>query len=98
MTDAPPPSDEQIEAKLAAQPTASVATYSDNILLLSGWILGDDWLRGRTAICEVACGEGQMVLLGFRVQHRGQPHGTFKFLFNSIYRSTLKKQPAPAVE
>ena len=59
---------------------------------------GDDWLRGRTAICEVGYGQGQMVLLGVRVQHRGQPHGTFKFLFNSIYRSTLQKQPTPTVE
>jgi hypothetical protein len=40
-------------------------------------------------VCEVAYGQGRIVLLGFRVQHRGQPHGTFKFLFNAIYRSTL---------
>ena len=99
-TDASTPalSDEQMSAKLAAQPTTSVATYSDNIVLLSGWILGEDRLRDRTAICEVGYGQGRMVLLGFRVQHRGQPHGTFKFLFNSIYRSTLQKEPTVAIE
>jgi len=30
-------------------------------------------------------GRGQVVLLGFRVQHRGQSHATFKFLFNALY-------------
>ncbi|MCH8806814.1 MAG: peptidase M14 [Planctomycetes bacterium] len=82
--------DEEIKARLAKHPVKSVATYSDNIVLLSGWILGDDHVRSRTAIAEVEYGDGRIVLLGFRVQHRGQPWGTFKFLFNAIYRSTLK--------
>ena len=90
--DTAPPSmtDDEIEAKLAAQPVTTVARYADNIVLLSGWILGDDHLRNRAAVCEVQYGAGRIVLFGFRVQHRGQPHGTFKFLFNAIYRSTLK--------
>ncbi|MCH7871112.1 MAG: peptidase M14 [Planctomycetes bacterium] len=82
-------SDDEIDKKLAAQPVTTVASYSDNVVLLSGWILGDEYVRGRTAVAEVKYGEGQIVLLGFRVQHRGQPHATFKFLFNAIYRSTL---------
>ncbi len=81
--------DAEIEAKVKDQPTTSAATYSDNIVLLSGWVLGEQWLRNRTAVCEVATGDGRIVLLGFRTQFRGQPHGTFKFLFNSIYRSVL---------
>ena len=40
-------------------------------------------------MCEVEYGKGRIVLFGFRVQFRGQPHNTFKFLFNAIYRSTL---------
>lgn len=83
------PSDEEIKAKLKAQPTTSVARYSDNVLLLSGWLLGEEHLRNRTAVCEVGLGEGRVVLLGFGVLRRGQPHGTFKLLFNAIYRSTL---------
>ena len=82
-------SGDEIDKKLAAQPVTTVASYSDNLVLLSGWILGDDYVRGRTAVAEVKYGKGQIVLLGFRVQHRGQPHATFKFLFNAIYRSTL---------
>jgi hypothetical protein len=30
-------------------------------------------------------GRGTLVLLGPEVTFRGQPHGTFKFLFNGIY-------------
>jgi len=37
----------------------------------------------------VQYGQGRIVLLGFRVQHRAQPHGTFPLLFNAILRSTL---------
>ena len=33
-------------------------------------------------------------MFGFRVQFRSQPHNTFKFLFNAIYRSTLAPGPA----
>ena len=80
---------EEIDAKLAGQPVTSVATYSDNLLLLSGWIFGEQYIHNRVAVCEVGYGEGHIVLLGFRVQFRGQPHNTFKFLFNAIYRSTL---------
>ncbi len=86
--------DDEINAKLADQVVTSVASYADNFVLLSGWILGEDRLRNRTAVCEIDYGDGHIVLLGFRVQHRGQPHGTFKFLFNAIYRSTLESEAA----
>jgi hypothetical protein len=33
-------------------------------------------------------GKGNMLLFGPEITFRGQPHGTFKFLFNSIYYST----------
>jgi len=84
-------SKEEIKAKLAAQPVTSVATYADNIILQSGWILGEDYVRGRTAVAEVGYGKGRIVLIGFRAQFRAQPHGTYKFLFNSIYRSALEE-------
>jgi len=84
-------SPEETKAKIAAQPVASVATYADNIVLQSGWILGEDYLRGRTAVAEVGYGKGHIVLIGFRAQFRAQPYGTYKFLFNSIYRSVLEE-------
>ena len=84
-------SEPEITARLEAQPVTSAATYSENIVLLSGWIQGEEWLRAKAAVCEIKVGNGRVVCFGFRVQHRGQPHGTFKFLFNAIYRSTLEE-------
>jgi len=80
---------EEAKAKAARYPTVSVADYSDTVLLLSGWIRGDDLIKGKSAVAEVQYGKGRLVLLGFRVQHRGQPHGTFRFLFNAILESGM---------
>ena len=70
-----------------------MATYADNMVLPNAWILGEDYVRNRTAVAEVSYGEGRIVMFGFRVQFRGQPHNTYKFLFNAIYRSTLASTP-----
>ncbi len=54
-------------------------------ILLSGWISGAERLERRTAAVALTYGKGKIVLLGFRVQHRAQTEGTFKFLFNAIH-------------
>jgi len=69
-------------------PARVVARYSDTILLESGWIRGKELISDKPAIVEVQYGSGKIILLGFRVQHRGQPHGTFRLLFNAILSST----------
>jgi len=70
-------------------PTHVVARYSDTVLLESGWIRGKELIADKPAIVEVRYGKGKIILLGFRVQHRGQPHGTFRLLFNAILYSTM---------
>ncbi len=54
-------------------------------MLKSGWIGGEEFIRDRIAAAEVTLGRGRVVLFGFNVQNRAQPHGTFKLLFNSIH-------------
>jgi hypothetical protein len=71
-------------------PARVLGRYSDTVLLESGWIRGEDHVRDQAALTEVSYGEGQLILIGFGVQRRAQPHGTFRLLFNSIQRSTLE--------
>ncbi len=74
-------------------PTTVAGRYSDTVLLESGWIRGAELIRDHPAIVEVRYGAGRLAMLGFRVQNRGQPHGTFRLLFNAIQRSTLADLP-----
>lgn len=63
----------------------SVADYPQFNPLMSGWIFGDQQIRGKSALVDAPLGEGRVILFGFRPQHRAQPHTTFKILFNAIY-------------
>jgi hypothetical protein len=64
-----------------------VARYpdSDRDILISGYLEGGELLERRAAVVEYRVGEGRVVLIGFRAQHRGQPLRTFKLLFNALY-------------
>ena len=61
-----------------------IATYADRDVLRSGWLLGEGAIAGKAAAVSVALGEGKVVMLGFRAQHRAQTHGTFKLVFNAL--------------
>ena len=67
------------------KPPVSAAKYPAENPLMSGWIHGDRFLRQKSSILDVPYGKGKLILLGFPVQYRAQPYGTFKLLFNSIF-------------
>ena len=66
------------------------ARFPEENIVLSGWMLGEKYLKNRAAVVEVQLDIGRVVLLGPAVQHRGQTVATFKFLFNSLFYSTAK--------
>jgi len=68
-----------------AQGTRTVASFSGPHVLDSGWAWGEQHLDGAAAVVEATVGEGKVVLFGPEVAFRGQSHGTFKLLFNSLY-------------
>ena len=62
----------------------SVASFTTDKPLLSGWIQGGELLKGTSAIAEEPVGKGRLVLFGFRPQYRAQSEVTYKFLFNAL--------------
>ena len=63
-----------------------LATYpADASPLRSGVILHPERIQGKAAAVEVEYGKGHIYLYGFKPQWRGQAHGTYKLLFNTLY-------------
>ena len=53
-----------------------VATYPGDArdILVSGYLKGGERLENKAAVVEYGVGKGRIVLIGFRPQHRAQPH------------------------
>ena len=62
----------------------TIARYAAKDALMSGWMLGEKFINGKTALAEATYGKGKIVLFAFRPQHRGQTFGTFPFIFNAL--------------
>ncbi len=70
-----------------------VAAYPDHAeeILISGYLRGAELLERKAAVVDLKVMKGRVVLIGFRAQHRAQPHRTFKLLFNSLYLPGLEE-------
>jgi len=62
-----------------------IAWFDSDKPLRSGWAWGQNYLKGSVAVIDALVGKGRLVLYGPEVIFRGQPHGTFKLLFNGIF-------------
>jgi hypothetical protein len=70
----------------------SIASFTSDNPLLSGWIQGGQFLKGTSVIAQESVGKGQIILFGFRPQYRAQSEVTYKFLFNALLSSSSKAQ------
>ncbi len=70
-----------------------MAWYASAAPLRSGWAWGQHYLEDGVAVAEAEVGKGKLLLFGPEITFRGQPHGTFKLLFNSIYLGASERGP-----
>ncbi len=75
----------RLQKDAAADHTHPIAWFASATPLRSGWAWGQQYLNGGVAAVESDMGKGKVYLFGPEITFRGQPHGTFKFLFNAIY-------------
>jgi hypothetical protein len=61
-----------------------IGRFGDPNPLLSGWLLGPEYLAGLPAIVEARVGRGSIVLFGFQPDYRGQTVTTWPLLFNAL--------------
>jgi hypothetical protein len=76
-----------------SQDVAIVSTFADRDILQSGWLLGEQVIAKKAAAVVVQHGDGRVVLIGFRPQHRDQTHGTFKLVFNTLLGAPQRGKP-----
>ncbi len=77
----------QITDGFASQKVSVVARYPNEEVKASGWLRGEELMRGHAAVVAIDMNPGKVVLFGIRPQHRAQTHATFPLLFNALYWS-----------
>lgn len=73
----------------------AVGRYPSTDPLMSGWLLGGQFLNDKAALAEFRVGQGRAVLVGFYPHFRAQARGTYKVVFNGIYMAN--SEPVDAV-
>jgi hypothetical protein len=84
----------RLEAGAEAQGVRRVAWYDSAAPLRSGWAWGQEHVRNGLAAIEAEVGDGKLYIFAPEVLYRGQPHKTFKFVFNGIYLANAEEKTA----
>jgi hypothetical protein len=67
------------------------ARFPKEDILLDGWAIGEKrFLAGKPAALRAPLGNGNVVLIGFTPDTRGQSRNAFKLIFNPLYASTVR--------
>jgi len=75
----------KLKPEAAAAGVKGIVVFDLESPLRSGWGFGQNFLKDSFAVVEAPLGKGRVYLFGPEIMFRGQPHGTFKFMFNGIY-------------
>lgn len=63
-----------------------LAWFATDKPLRSGWAWGQAYLKDGVAAFEADYGKGKLLVFGPEITFRSQTHGTFKWLFNQLYK------------
>ena len=75
----------RLKPEAIAKGVRPVAWFAGASPLRSGWAWGQQYLDAGVAALEAPLGKGKVLLFGPEITFRGQPHASFKLLFNGIY-------------
>jgi len=71
---------------IAQRQVIPLAWYASASTLRSGWAFGQSYLKDGVAAFEAKVGKGQLFVFGPEITFRGQTQGTYKLLFNQLYK------------
>jgi Zinc carboxypeptidase len=74
----------------AARGVTPIAWFDTETPLVSGWSWGQALLKDGVIAAEATVGQGHVLLYGPEILQRGQPHPTFRLLFNAIYLGSVR--------
>jgi hypothetical protein len=88
----------EVTSMQRSQDVEIFATYVERDILQSGWLLGEQVIARKAAAVTVAHGDGRVILIGFRPQHRNQTHGTFRLVFNALLNRPAASAPSTSLQ
>jgi len=63
-----------------------IAWFASDKTLRSGWAWGQSYLKNGIAGFDAQVGKGKLIAYGPEITFRAQTHGTFKLVFNQLYK------------
>jgi hypothetical protein len=76
----------KLDADAASKGVKPLMWFSTDKPLRSGWAFGQKYLKDDVAAFSAKVGTGMLYAFGPEITFRGQSHGTFKLLFNELYK------------
>ena len=74
------------KAAITSGKVKPLAYFSSATPLRSGWAWGQNYLKDGVAAFEADYGKGKLYAFGPEITFRSQTHGTFKWMFNQLYK------------